>query len=59
MRKRLRDDSGPVASWVTTYSDMMSLLLAFFVLLFSFSVIDEHRFAMFITSLQNYFGIIG
>lgn len=59
MRKRHRDDSGPVASWLTTYSDMMSLLLAFFVLLFSFSVIDEHRFATFITAFQNYMGIIG
>ncbi len=57
--RRQRDESGPTGSWLTTYSDMMSLLLAFFVLLFSFSVIDEHKFATFITAFQEYIGVIG
>lgn len=58
MRKRQRDDSASSGSWLTTYSDMMSLLLAFFVLLFSFSSIDEHRFASIISAFQNYMGIL-
>ncbi|NLM40784.1 MAG: OmpA family protein [Firmicutes bacterium] len=57
--RRRKDDSAVTGSWLTTYSDMMSLLLAFFVLLFSFSVIDEHKFATFITAFQEYIGIIG
>lgn len=57
--RRRKDDSAVTGSWLTTYSDMMSLLLAFFVLLFSFSVMDEHKFATFITAFQEYIGIIG
>lgn len=57
--RRRKDDSAVTGSWLTTYSDMMSLLLAFFVLLFSFSMIDEHKFATFITAFQEYIGIIG
>lgn len=57
--RRRKDDSAVTGSWLTTYSDMMSLLLAFFVLLFSFSVIDEHKFTTFITAFQEYIGIIG
>lgn len=57
--RRRKDDSAVTGSWLTTYSDMMSLLLAFFVLLFSFSVMDEHKFATFITAFQEYIGLIG
>lgn len=57
MRKRQRDDSSPSGSWLTTYSDMMSLLLAFFVLLFAFSSIDENKFSTVMSAFQVYLGV--
>lgn len=57
MRKRQRQESSNAGSWLTTYSDMVSLLLAFFVLLFAFSAVDEDRFQAVITAFQGYFGI--
>jgi len=57
MRKRQRDDSPPAASWLTTYSDMMSLLLAFFVLLFTFSSLDVEKFSSVMAAFQQYVGI--
>ncbi len=49
-------DSGAPA-WVVTYGDMMSLLLAFFVMLLSFSEIDRVKFKAFMGSLQEAFGV--
>lgn len=40
-------------SWLTTYSDMVTLILTFFVLLYSFSIIDNERFRRIAYSLQN------
>lgn len=57
MRKRARDDSSSAGSWLTTYSDMVTLLLAFFVLLFAFSSLDEGRFSAIIAAFQNYLGV--
>ncbi|EEG76519.1 OmpA/MotB domain protein [Dethiobacter alkaliphilus AHT 1] len=37
---------------MTTYSDMVTLLLAFFVLLFSYSVIDVIKFQQIMSSIQ-------
>lgn len=39
--------------WLLTYSDMVTLLLVFFVLLFSFSEIDQSRFEQIHQSLQG------
>ncbi len=39
--------------WLLTYSDMVTLLLVFFVLLFSFSEIDQSRFEEIHQSLQG------
>lgn len=38
--------------WMTTYSDMVTLLLCFFVLLFSFASIDVDRFREILRSIQ-------
>ena len=38
--------------WMVTFSDMMTLLLAFFILLFSFSVVDQHRFEEVMASMR-------
>lgn len=42
-----------VPTWMTTYSDMVTLLLTFFVMLFSFSVINVQKFQHFLASFQG------
>ncbi len=49
-RKAVADEGAP--AWMITYSDMITLVLAFFVLLFSFAVIDEARFNELLSSLR-------
>lgn len=44
--------------WMTTYGDLMTLLLCFFVLLFSFSTIDVVRFKEVIVELQGALGVL-
>lgn len=53
-RKRLgkKDEAGGAPSWLTTYSDLMSLLLTFFILLYSMSNIDAQKFKNIAYSLQ-------
>jgi len=43
--------------WMATFADLMSLLLAFFVLLFSFSEMDKQKFKELAGSLKNAFGV--
>jgi chemotaxis protein MotB len=43
---------------MTTYSDLVTLLLCFFVLLFSFSVIDAKKFEAIIRSFQGSLGVL-
>ncbi|NJL73307.1 MAG: hypothetical protein HC888_18110 [Candidatus Competibacteraceae bacterium] len=38
--------------WIVTFSDMMSLLLTFFILLLSFSTVSEEEFNKAMMSLQ-------
>ncbi|HKM43274.1 MAG TPA: flagellar motor protein MotB [Limnochordia bacterium] len=57
MRKREREESSNAGSWLTTYSDMVTLLLAFFVLLFAFSNVDEGKFSSVMSAFQNYLGV--
>lgn len=57
--KRSGDDDEPrVPGWVVTYGDMMSLLLTFFVLLISFSTIQQEDFEKAIASLQGALGVM-
>ncbi len=43
--------------WVMTFADLMSLLLAFFVLLFSFSELDKQKYKRIAGSMREAFGI--
>ena len=52
------DDGGGSPAWMTTFGDMMTLLLVFFVLLYSFSSMDVEKFRGFISALQNQLGIL-
>ncbi|MBE6814561.1 MAG: hypothetical protein E7522_03825 [Ruminococcaceae bacterium] len=40
-------------AWLNTYADMVTLLLCFFVLMISMSVIDQEKFNAFLESFQN------
>ncbi len=52
------ENSGGSPAWMTTFGDMMTLLLVFFVLLYSFSVMDLNKFQGFISALQNQLGVL-
>ncbi|HHW08104.1 MAG TPA: OmpA family protein [Clostridia bacterium] len=54
MRKRRSQGELPGSPhWMTTFSDMMTLILVFFVLLFSLSVVDTIKFQAFLASFQG------
>jgi chemotaxis protein MotB len=59
MGKKKKDD-GPAGApaWLVTYGDLMSLLLTFFVLLLSFSTIQEENFKEALMSLRGAFGLM-
>jgi len=44
--------------WMTTYGDMVTLLMAFFVMLFAFSNIDAQKFEQVMQSFQGSAGIL-
>ena len=44
-------------TWMCTFADLMSLLLCFFVLLLSFSVMDAQKYKMVQGSMKNAFGV--
>ncbi|HZJ76296.1 MAG TPA: flagellar motor protein MotB [Oscillospiraceae bacterium] len=60
-RKRQVNQEEPQSgapAWMTTFADMTTLLLCFFVLLFSFSTIDAQKFQSMIQSFQGSLGIL-
>lgn len=56
--RRDNDDDELDQGWMTTFSDMMMLLLTFFVLLYSMSVIDAEKFEAAISSFQDNLGVL-
>ena len=59
-KKKKCPDCPPVGapSYMTTYGDMMTLLVTFFVLLISFSSIQESKFKQAMSSLQGALGVL-
>lgn len=55
---RKRDRGRSEKQWLITYSDMVTLLLAFFVLLLSFSTINVEKFEQAIMSLKYSLGLL-
>lgn len=55
-----RKEEAPKGSpaWMSTFSDLMNLLLCFFVLLYSMSSVDSEKFQMVIASLQSNMSIL-
>lgn len=43
-KKAVEEDEGPSQAWLASYADAMTLLLAFFIMMFAFALIDEGKF---------------
>ncbi len=58
MAKR-KEDTPPAGSpaWMATFSDLMNLLLCFFVLLFSMSTVEESKLAELVAAMNNSFSV--
>lgn len=56
--KKNKAKGGGVGAWMMTYSDMVTLLLTFFVLLISMSTVDEIKFDQAAGSLRGAFGVM-
>ena len=54
-RRKLDSDSSQGSNWLQTYGDMITLLLAFFVLLYSISTIDADKFERMMVSIHESF----
>jgi len=54
-RRRKKEEDNPLR-WLTTYGDVVTLLLAFFVMLYAISRVDEQKFMLFVAGLQDPFG---
>ena len=59
-KKPMPEDEGmPRAPfWMTTYGDMVTLLLTFFILMFAMSSVNEQKFLQAAASLQQALGIL-
>jgi len=55
-----KEDDPPAGSpaWMATFSDLMNLLLCFFVLLFSMSTIEESKWAELVASMNSTFSVL-
>ena len=58
MAKR-KEDAPPAGSpaWMNTFSDLMNLLLCFFVMLFSMSTMEESKLNEFVAAMNNTFSV--
>jgi chemotaxis protein MotB len=57
MARRKKSGGSGDPAWLITFSDLMTLLLTFFVLLLSMSVIDERSKLVVLGSVTKHFGI--
>lgn len=61
MARKKKDSGGGgggAPAWMATFSDLMNLLLCFFVLLFSMSSVDAEKYEMIVASLNSSFSIL-
>ncbi|MEM7273208.1 MAG: flagellar motor protein MotB [Actinomycetota bacterium] len=56
-KKELPEDEGPSQEWLASYADAMTLLLAFFIMMFAFALIDEGKFFDFKVGVVAALGI--
>jgi chemotaxis protein MotB len=55
--KAVEEDEGPDKSWMESYADAMTLLLAFFIMLFAFALVDETKFFDFKVGMVTAIGV--
>ncbi len=58
MAKQRTEDAPPAALWKDTFSDLMNLLLCFFVLMFAMSTVDSEKFEEIAASLSSSFSVL-
>ena len=51
--KRRHDEPEDTGTWMNTYSDLVTLLLTCFVLMFSFSAVDAEKWEAFVKAFAN------
>ena len=56
-KKKPEDPPQGSPAWMATFSDLMNLLLCFFVLLFSMSTVDAQKFELVAASFADTFSI--
>ncbi len=56
-KRRQEDPPAGSPAWMATFSDLMNLLLCFFVLLFSMSTVDEEKYNQLVASMSSAFSI--
>ncbi|MFN2382141.1 MAG: OmpA family protein [Guyparkeria sp.] len=56
MARARRRKAGSSGGWLTTYADMVTLLLTFFVLMLSVSVVDVERYKAVAETMRSSFG---
>ena len=56
-KRKPQDQPAGSPAWMSTFSDLMNLLLCFFVLLFSMSSVDAEKFEKVAASLSASFSI--
>ena len=56
-KRKSKDGGGGLPLWMATYGDMVTLLLCFFVLLYSFSTLDTVKFKALANSFQQAFNV--
>ena len=57
-RRRPTGSGSHGPAWVVSFADLMALLMAFFVMLLSFSIQDQEKLKQAAGSVQDAFGII-
>lgn len=53
----VEEDEGPSKAWMESYADAMTLLLAFFIMMFAFALVDEQKFFDFKVGMVQAIGI--
>ncbi|WFR54971.1 flagellar motor protein MotB [Anaerocolumna sp. AGMB13025] len=56
-RKKKAEEASAGAPWLSTFADLMNLLLCFFVLLFASSTVDAEKYEEIVASMSSSFSI--
>ncbi len=57
-KKKPEEAAAGAPAWMTTYGDLVTLLMCFFVLLFAFSTVDNQKFTAVMQSFQGSAGVL-